>query len=224
MRDSSAAAQSSDMQDTEVCTPMTFSRPSFRRGTLAAAGAVLAFALWAPNAFASCSYPAAQQSFSQWNDPAYYVSPGNGGLEAGGTDWSTSGASVVSGNESFYLNGSSDSHSLLIPDGASATSPSFCVAQGYPVFRFMVRNTGSSLAKLRVDVVYDDAWAHVERKTAGYVSAGSAWEPSSKLAIALGLTSAMTAGQANVRVQFVPVGFGGKFQVDDLLVDPWCRR
>jgi hypothetical protein len=64
----------------------------------------------------------------------------------------------------------------------------------------------------------------VERKTAGYVSAGSAWEPSPKLAIALGVTGSMTVGQANVRVQFVPVGWGGNFQVDDLLVDPWCRR
>jgi hypothetical protein len=224
MRDSSAAAQSSDMHDTEVCTPMTFSRPSFRRGTLAAAGAVLAFALWAPNAFASCSYPAAQQSFSKWNDSAYYVSPGNGGLESGGTDWSLSGASVVSGNESFYLNGSSDSHSLLIPDGASATSPTFCVAQGYPTFRFMVRNSGNRLAALRVDVLYADSNAKMERKTVGYVWAGSDWRPSRKLAIALGVTSATQAGHANVQVQFVPVGWGGNFQVDDLLVDPWCRR
>ena len=211
------------MQDTEVCTPMTFSRPSFRRGTLAAVGVALAFALWAPNAFASCSYPAAHQSFSRWHDSAYYVSPGNGGLEAGSTDWSLSGASVVSGNESYNLNGSSDSHSLLIPDGATATSPTFCVAQGYPTFRFMVRNTGNKLAALRVDVRYTDSNANVERKTVGYVWAGSAWEPSRKLAIALGVTGAMQAGHANVQVRFVPVGWGGNFQVDDLLVDPWCR-
>ena len=202
---------------------MTFSRPSFRRGTLAAVGAVLALALWAPNAFASCSYPSAHQSFSQWHDSAYYVSPLNGGLEAGSTGWDLSGANVVSGNESYYLNGSSDSHSLLIPDGASATSPSFCVAQGYPTFRFMVRNTGSRFAALRVDVLYDGGNGEVARKTAGYVWAGSAWRPSWKLAIALGRTVAMQAGQSNVRIQFVPVGSGGNFQVDDLLVDPWCR-
>ncbi len=203
---------------------MTFSRPSFRRGTLAAVGAVLAFALWAPNAFASCSYPSAQQSFSQWSDSAYYVSPVNGGLEAGSTGWDLSGANVVSGNESYYLNGSSDSHSLLIPDGASATSPSFCVAKGYPTFRFMVRNTGSRFAALRVDVLFQDSRGGMVRSTAGYVWAGSAWEPSRKLAIMLGVTGATTAGQANVQIRFVPVGYGGNFQVDDLLVDPWCRR
>jgi hypothetical protein len=147
----------------------------------------------------------------------------NGGLESGSTGWSLSGASVGSGNESYYLNGSSDSYSLPVPDGATATSPSFCVANGYPVFRFMVRNTGSSLARLRVDVLYDDAWGNVERKTAGYVSAGSAWRPSTKLAVALGVTGATYTGQSNVRIQFMPTGFGGKFQVDDLLVDPWCR-
>jgi hypothetical protein len=202
---------------------MTFSRPSFRRGTLAAVGAVLAMALWAPNAFASCSYPAAHQSFSQWNDSAYYVSPLNGGLESGSTGWDLSGASVVFGNESFHLNGWSDSHSLLVPDGASATSPAFCVSKGYPTFRFMVRNTGSRYAKLRVDLLYVGPYAKVERKTAGYISAGSAWQPSSKLSIALGVTGATQYGDADVRVQFVSTD-GGNFQVDDLLVDPWCRR
>jgi hypothetical protein len=202
---------------------MTFSRPSLHRGMLAATGAVLALALWAPNAFASCSYPTAQQSFSQWHDSAFYVSPVNGGFETGGTDWGLSGASVVSGNESYYLNGSSDSHSLLIPDGASATSPSFCVAKGYPTFRFMVRSTGSFMATLRVDVLYTDSQAKRVRKTAGYVLAGRRWEPSRKLSLALGSSGAMQAGSANVQIQFVPVGAGGAYQIDDLLVDPWCR-
>jgi hypothetical protein len=202
---------------------MTFSRPSFRRGMLAATGAVLAFALWAPNAFASCSYPTAQQSYSQWHDSAYYVPATNGGLESGGTGWGLSGASVVSGNESYYLNGSRDSHSLRIPDGASATSPSFCVANGYPTFRFMVRNTGNTLAALRVDVLYADPQGTRVRMTAGYVTARSNWDTPRKMSLALGSTGAMTAGSANVQIQFVPVGSGGAFQIDDLLVDPWCR-
>ncbi|HEX4760021.1 MAG TPA: hypothetical protein VH256_04435 [Thermoleophilaceae bacterium] len=202
---------------------MTFTRPSFRRGTLAAVGAVLAFALWAPNAFASCSDSPIGQSFSQWHDSRFYVSPGNGGLEAGGTGWSLSGAKVVSGNESYYLNGSSDSHSLLLMDGASATSPSFCVAQGYPTFRFMLRNTGSSQAKVRVDVVYGGSQANRVVKTAGYLTAGQSWSPSQKLSLALGSTGAMQYSSADVQIRFVPVGSGGSFQIDDLLVDPWCR-
>jgi len=88
----------------------------------------------------------------------------------------------------------------------------------------MVRNTGSRFAALRVKVLYADANGKVARKTAGNVWAGSAWGPSGKLAIALGLTGAMQAGRAYVQIWFVPVGYGGNFQVDDLLVDPWCRR
>jgi hypothetical protein len=202
---------------------MTFTRPSFRRGTLAAVGAVLAFALWAPNAFASCSYPSVNQSFSQWHDSRFYVSPDNGGLESGGTGWSLSGAKVVSGSESYYLNGSSDSHSLLLTGGASATSPSFCVAQGYPTFRFLLRNTGSSQAKVRVDVVYGNSQSNREVKTAGYLTAGQSWSPSRKLSLALGSTGAMRYGSADVQIRFVAVGSGGSFQIDDLLVDPWCR-
>src|SRR5690242_21201698 len=37
------------------------------------------------------------------------------------------------------------------------TSPTFCVAQVYPTFRFMVINTGNKLAGLLVDVLDDDS-------------------------------------------------------------------
>ncbi len=49
------------------------------------------------------------------------------------------------------------------------------------------------------------------------------WKPSRKLSIALGATGAMQSGSADVQIQFVPVGHGGTFQIDDLLVDPWRR-
>jgi hypothetical protein len=203
---------------------MTFSRPSFRGGLLTAVGTLLALALWAPNAFASCNYPTAKQSFAPWHDSALYVSPFNGGLESGSTGWSLSGAKVVSGNESFHLNGYSDSHSLLIPYGASATSPAFCVAHGYPTFRFMIRNAGAQrYASLRVDVLYADSLGRRQVKSAGYLTAGQAWEPSRKLSLALGSTGAMQVGPANVQIRFVPVNSGGAYQIDDLLVDPWRR-
>lgn len=209
------------MQDTEVCNPMTFSRPSFSRLRLAMVGTVLGLAFLTPNAFASCTYPTAKQAFARWNDPAFYVPAPNGGLEAGSANWSLYGAGVVSGNEPFYLNGYG-SHSLRIPDGASATSPALCVSTSYPTFRFMVRNTGNASATLRVDVLYLDSNRQLARKTAGYLTAGSTWAPSRKLAIALGLTGVSSTGSASLRIQFVPTG-GGSFQVDDLLVDPWCR-
>lgn len=205
---------------------MTFSRPSFRRPRLVVVGAVFAFALWAaPSAFASCSYPAAGQSFARWHDPASYVPAPNGGLEAASANWTLSGnASVVEGNESFFLNDPLDSHSLAIPDGSSATTPSFCLSAGFPTFRFMVRNGGNQWAALRVDVLFVDSDGAVARKTAGYVLAGRAWQPSWKLAIGAGLADVGRDGTTSAQLQFTPVGRGGDFQVDDLFIDPLCRR
>lgn len=57
------------------------------------------------------SYPAAplSQPFAQWTDTADYVLVPDGGLEAGGAEWTLArGAAVVEGNEPFQVGGASD--------------------------------------------------------------------------------------------------------------------
>ena len=201
---------------------MAFSRNSFRRTCIVAVGAALALAFGASNAFASCSYSTEGKTFSQWNDPSYYVPAPNGGLEGGSNGWTLSGSSVVSNNESFFLGGSGDSHSVSIPTGSSATSPVFCVEQGFPTFRFTVRNTGIRGATLKVEAVYTDSTHTNTTVTVGYLTAGYWWTPSQKMALALGTASSGGISDAQVKLRFTSVS-GGNYQVDDLYIDPWCK-
>ena len=83
--------------------------------------------------------------FSPWGDPASYYFAPNGGFENGASGWTLSGgAAVVSGNESFNLNSASDSHSLAIPAGGSA-STNLCFGLLYPALRFMVAGPGATV-------------------------------------------------------------------------------
>jgi hypothetical protein len=186
-------------------------------------GIAFALAFGASNAFASCSYSTEAKTFSQWNDPASYVPAPNGGLESGSTGWSLSGAGVVSGNESFFLGGSKDAHSVSIAAGGSATSPAFCVEQGFPTFRFTVRNTGSWGATLKVEAIYLDSTQNNTTKTVGYLTAGYWWTPSAKMALAIGTASSGGISASQVRLRFTPMSTSGKFQIDDVYIDPWAR-
>jgi hypothetical protein len=202
---------------------MAFSRNWFRPAFAAAVGAVLALALGATNAFASCSYPSNGHTFSQWGDLSTYVPAPGGTFEDGGAGWDLSGADVVDGNESFFLNDKSDSKSLSISDGGSATSPAACVDRTYPTFRFMVRNTGSRLAVLKVDAIYRDALGKLKLKTVGFTTAGSSWGPSFVQVLILGQL-AQVGDESHVQFRFTPVGLNASFQIDDVYIDPWARR
>jgi hypothetical protein len=202
---------------------MAFSRNWLRPAFAAAVGVVLALALGATSAFASCSYPSSGTTFSQWGDLATYVPAPGGTFEGGAAGWDLVNSSVVDGNESFFLNNSSDSKSLSIASGGSATSPSACVDRSYPTFRFMVRNTGSRLAVLKVDAIYLDSPGHLKIKTVGFTTAGRQWSPSLVQVLVLGQLATL-GNESRVQFRFTPVGWNAAFQIDDIYIDPWARR
>ncbi len=130
--------------------------PSSNRGRFAAllATALLALAVFAGSAQA-CSYSGAEKVFSPWGDQRSYVLAPDGGFEAGGSGWQLNrGATVVEGNESYYLNDAGDSKSLSLPAGSSAVSPPVCMALDTPSFRLVARNSGDPSSQLRVEAVY----------------------------------------------------------------------
>lgn len=162
----------------------------------------------------SCS--GATKPFAQWGDYRSYVFGANGGLELGGTGWALSGgASVVSGNESFFVHSPFDSHSLVLPTGASATTPPMCMGTTSTVIRFFLKSNAPG--SLRVQVV--------ERNLLGMVigvldwtsfSGTPAWQPSptvTNLDSLLGLL-----GASSVQLRFTATS--GSYQVDDVYVDP----
>ncbi len=199
-----------------------------RQLLLAGMAAISSMALLAPSASAGplvASAPACSsggdQVFAPWLDPASYVLDQGGAFEDGAAGWSLSGATVVAGNEPYYVHASGDSSSLSLPAGSSATSATACVGIENPSIRFFARRTsGSSLASLRVDVLFEDASGNVLTAPIGTVLSGGSWQPTLQMPILVNLLPLLPGDHTPVAFRFTPQG-AGSWQIDDLYVDPW---
>jgi hypothetical protein len=172
---------------------------------------------------ASCGDSTYSQVFLPWADPAYYAPVPGGDFEKANKRWDFIGASrVTNENESFNVAGLTDHASLSIPDGATALSPPVCVGLGQPTLRmFFKQNAGLGLARLRIDVLFDDVTGATQAQSIGWVGAISGWSPSQQMAILANLLPTIGAGSSAVAFRFTAVG--GDFQIDDVYVDPWHK-
>ena len=194
-----------------------------RIGLLSVLVAVLALGA-APTAQAACS-DTLSQPFLKWNDRATYTLAPGGSMESS-AGWSLSGgASMVAGNEPWHVNGAADSRSLRLPAGSKATSAFMCVGKGYPFMRLFVRNTGSSLSKLKVEVLYKDPETGAVKAlpTGNLRTSDSGWQLTRRIAMAIGHVATSADGTGRVAFRISPVDGYGNWQADDLFVDP-CRR
>jgi hypothetical protein len=210
-------------------------RPPVRRMWVAGVAAALAMlALVIPASSKAdtlaCDSPALSNPFSAFGDLDWYTQVPDGGFEAGASGWSlSSGANVVTGNESSYVGSPSDSYSLSVPAGEVAVSPGFCVDQTYPTFRFFAQKvTGGS--ELRVRARYYDGATMREvdlAKLGGPKYSSGKWVLTPKLNLA-SLIDLLTSGGRRDSLQLVftavsgPAG-GGSWQIDDVYVDPYRR-
>jgi len=179
----------------------------------------------AASAQAACPYTGAEQVFKPWGDQHHYVLAPDGGFEAGAAGWSLSGgAEVVAGNESHYLNDVGDSRSLSLPAGSSAASPPICMSLDTPIFRMVARNSGTPSSRLRVEATYR-LLGLVKTKTVSTVTAGSAWAPTQQMSTVLTLSTIIgTLIPSAIQIRITPLDSGGRWQVDDLYIDPFARR
>jgi hypothetical protein len=196
----------------------------FRTLILAVSAALIAAAFSAGIAQA-CPYQGAEQVFEPWGDSSSYVLAPDGGFEAGGAGWSLSGgAAVAGGNESFFLNDAADSKSLSLPAGSSAVSPPVCMSIDTPHFRLLARNTGDPTSTLRVEATYS-LLGLVRTKTLSTAKAGPSWAPAQQMSTVLTLSTIVgTLLPSAIQIRITPVGGGGRWQVDDVYVDPFARH
>jgi hypothetical protein len=194
-------------------------------GLLALAFAVPAAAAGSSSSTASCSQASAHP-FLPWLDPAAYTLTPGGTFESGSPGWSRSGgAAVVKGNETYYVHASTDSRSLWLPPGSSATTPSMCVTLMYPTLRLFVRNTGSALSTLKVEVLFTNTLGQAQALTVALLASGSSWAPTLPMLFLANATAPLaTSGNVAVAFRFTPLGSGGSWQVDDAYVDPYQSR
>ncbi|HYH57989.1 MAG TPA: hypothetical protein VD790_02040 [Thermoleophilaceae bacterium] len=189
---------------------------------------VLALLALAPAASADCA-PKLSQTFLDWKDQSWYTLAGGGDMESD-EGWTLDDAKIASGNEPWQVNGASDSHSLKLPAGSSATSPYMCIEPGFPYFRVFARNTGKAKSRLKVEVIFRDSTGAMKVKKAGKLRfRKDDWRLSRRLATASGLANPKGKGKGEPEVtfeaafRFTPMGDAGKWRIDDLFVDPRRR-
>jgi hypothetical protein len=153
---------------------------------------------------------------------ANYVLAPNGTFEDGASGWTLSGgAAVVSGNESYSVHAAGESQSLALSAGSSATSSSMCVGIEHPDLRIFARNTGSSLATLKVDVLYEDAAGNLQSLTIGTLTGSSSWQPSAVMPLVVNFLPLLPDERTAVAFRFSTDG--GAWRIDDVYVDPYRR-
>lgn len=199
-------------------------RPKHTRGRLVGVVAATVIALFGVPAAAQAACPTAALSkpFAAFGDTANYNLLSNGAFEGGTGGWSLSGASVVSGNESFKVRDAADSKSLAISATGTAVSPKFCVSTDHPSFRFFAKRTSGSWGVLNVSLRWSVDGATNET-VVGSFSGGTAWSPtqSFNLSQVLGLWNADQVGTA--QIVFDPENYGGDWAIDDVYIDPYTR-
>lgn len=205
------------------------SRTINRIKTFSAAGAaVLALALPAAASAGplvadapNCDSQSLSQVFLPWADQALYTLDPGGSFESGSPRWDlSSGARVVSGNESFNVTSAADKKSLSLASGSSAVSRSLCVGIEHPDIRFFAR-TDDPFSRVNVEVLFEDAAGNQQSAPIGAIAAGSSWAPTAPLPIVANLLPLLPGNHTAVAFRFTAAG--GPVQIDDVYVDPFYR-
>ena len=199
-------------------------RPKLPRRRFVAVAAATVISLFGVPAAAQAACPSApvSKAFKAFGDTADYSLLSNGAFESGTGGWSLSGASVVSGNESFNVRAATDSKSLAIAATGRVVSPAFCVSTDHPSFRFFAKRTSGTWGVLNVSLRWSAGGATNET-VVGSVTTGTAWTPTQSFSLSqiLGLWNADQAGTA--QIVFDPENYGGAWAIDDVYIDPYTR-
>jgi hypothetical protein len=164
-----------------------------------------------------CSYPTVTQPFAAWGDlTKYYLSPG--GSFEGFTPWGLGGgASIVPGNESYYVRSGGDAYSLSLRGGAYGQSPFSCITGTDLKVRLFARSDTS--APLRVEVEVPSLLGLLRVVTSFTLATTPAWQPTTTIVNLANVLSLTSLSQANIAVRVVSPT-GAAVEVDDVYIDP----
>jgi hypothetical protein len=168
----------------------------------------------------SCSAQNATQVFLPWADVANYV-PAPGGNAESTAGWKlTGGASIAVGNEPAQVGAPTDSSSLRLPPGASATTGTMCVGIEHPDLRFFATSTLGN-GTVQVETIFETASGDVASAPTGTATAGS-WAPTTVMPVAVALLPLLPGSHTPVQFRFTSTGTSAVV-IDDVYVDPFGR-
>ncbi len=156
-------------------------------------------------------------AFAQWQDPRSYYLVNDGGFENGGAGWTfTGGAAVASGNEPFFIHSSSDTSSLSIPSGGTATSPPICFGLLDPGIRMVA--TGSGTVSVRV--IATGLLGSLSVLDGGTATVSSTWAPTPVFATTFSQLN-IPVGAKSIQIR---ISATGSVRIDDIYIDPFESR
>jgi hypothetical protein len=170
--------------------------------------------------------PSTTQAFLAYGDRScYFLAPG-GNFEGGAPGWTlTAGAALAAGNNTAGGDAVSNTTSLSLPAGSSATSPLVTVTALDPWLRLFARNTGASSSRLGVTVLFTLPNGKPGSLLIAKVSASGTWKPTLAYSYVMNmLAMASPTGTTGVAFRFAPLDSAGKWQIDDVWVDPLKHR
>jgi hypothetical protein len=155
----------------------------------------------------------------------YFLTPG-GSFENGAPGWNlTGGAALAHDNNTAGIDPSTDTTALSLPAGSSATSPSMCVTPNTPTMRFFVKNSGAGYARLGVWVLFTLPNGAPGSLPIAAVTGTGVWQPSPIILFYANLLAYRSpTGTTNVSFQFRPLDGNGRWEIDDVYVDPFKHR
>jgi hypothetical protein len=173
-----------------------------------------------------CSAWTLSQPFARFGDTSSYTPVPGGSFENGSPAWTLSGgAKVVPGNEPFYARSTSDTASLYLPQGATATSPAMCVGIDSPTIRWFAKQSASLLGltgSMTVEVLFEDSLGNVLSLPVGAGLLSTSWQPSLPGVVSASLLPLLPGEKTAVAFRFRALT--GAWNVDDVYVDPYSRR
>ncbi|HZQ66192.1 MAG TPA: hypothetical protein VFA66_13305 [Gaiellaceae bacterium] len=179
----------------------------------------------------TCStWPPLVQPFLPWADQNPYFLLQDSSFEAAVSGWTlTGGATVVAGNEPFFVTSRTDTHSLALPTTASSvTTPTVCVTSDSPSFRFFLRNNGNlgyTDGQLAVYLNFTGASGKPQQvKIAALKGSKTNWALTPSISFIQYISTPLKSGAAQISFTIRPNDNHGNWQLDDFYVDPFKGR
>jgi len=181
---------------------------------------------WTAASAESCADPDVAPVLSAFKDDGLYAPAPGGAFEDGAAGWQLDGgATVAPAADGLSILGTS-SGALDLPVGASATSPTFCVDERFPFFRFTyAQQAADADANLRVEVLYPGLAKDNARKARDLSARrGRGWQLTDRIKLDP-LHGLKRGGWRLVALRLtVKDGKPGALvRIDDVLVDPRAR-
>ena len=181
---------------------------------------------WTAASAESCADPDVAPLLLSFKDDDFYAPAPGGTFNDGAEGWQLDGgATLAGGHGAFRLFGTGGGE-LVLPVGASATSPTFCVDERYPHFRFAYAQTSAEEdADVRVEVIYPGlADKNVRKAKDLKAKHGKGWALTDR--IKLNPTHGLKRGGWRLLAVRVTVKTGKAdtgVRLDDVLIDPRAR-